>query len=68
MNWGYLGFVGFKNLEVSFLKKKKLILSFFGSFFLGLSHGFVFFVRLYSWEADYGGFLEDSKKYSGMFI
>ena len=59
MNWGYLGFVGFKNLEVSFLKKKKLILCFFGSFFLGLSYGFVFFVRLYSWEVDSGGFLED---------
>ena len=59
MNWGYLGFVGFKNLEVSFFKKKNLFLFFFGSFFLGLSHGFVFFVRLYSWEVDSGGFLED---------
>ena len=68
MNWGYLGFVDFKNLEVSFLKKKTDSLLFFGSFFLGLSHGFVFFVRLYNWEVNFGGFLEDSKKSSGIFI
>ena len=60
---------GFQKPWGKFLKKKKkLILCFFGWFFLGLSHGFVFFVRLYSWEVDSGGFLEDSKKYSGIFI